>query len=110
MAGWGILWVLTFAFSLSAHPQTYESEKEREKDDLIQARHSLSCDQINVTFVKILTQTDIRIYSYQQIYTQMYVRINICLTKCMRQGSLFFVIKGETSLEKTQILADFMKN
>ena len=46
--GWDILWVLTLAFSLSAHPQTYESEKEREKDDLIQARHSLSCDQIKV--------------------------------------------------------------
>jgi len=27
-----------------------------------------------------------------------------------RQGSLFFVIKGETSLEKTQFLADFIKN
>ena len=26
------------------------------------------------------------------------------------QGSLFFVIKGETSLEKTQLLADFIKN
>ena len=26
------------------------------------------------------------------------------------QGSLFFVIKGETSLEKTHILADFIKN
>ena len=27
-----------------------------------------------------------------------------------RQGSLFYVIKGETSLEKTHILADFIKN
>ena len=26
------------------------------------------------------------------------------------QGSLFFVILGETSLEKTQFLADFIKN
>ena len=26
------------------------------------------------------------------------------------QGSLFFIIKGETSLEKTQLLADFIKN
>ena len=56
---------------------------------------------------KVLRDFSKKIFPFFLVKETFEKKVRGCL-RC--QGSLFFVIKGETSLEKTQLLADFIKN